>query len=124
LEGFRVLRLGLDPDRQELYGRINQRAGQMFESGLVEETRQLVTKYGESAPPLNALGYRQAMQIIRGEMDYSAALQATQQAHRNYAKRQMTWFRREPDVVWLKGFGDDVRIQQQAIILIEDKIEV
>ena len=124
LKGFRVLRLGLDPPRQDLYGRINQRAGQMFESGLVEETRQLVTKYGESAPPLNALGYRQAMQIIRGEMDYSAALQATQQAHRNYAKRQMTWFRREPDVVWLKGFGDDVRIQQQAIILIEDKIEV
>lgn len=123
LQGFRVLRLGLDPPRKQLYDRINQRASQMFESGLVDETRRLLDKYGETATPLTAPGYRQALQIIHNEIDYSTAIQATQQAHRNYAKRQMTWFRREPDVVWLKGFGDEAGIQQEAIAVIENKTQ-
>lgn len=122
LTGFRVLRLGLDPPRHELYDRINQRAERMFDAGLVDETRRLLDKYGGKATPLTALGYRQAVQLIRGEIDYSTAIQATQQAHRNYAKRQMTWFRREPDVLWLRGFGDDERIQDDAVALIENKI--
>ncbi|MFI5070081.1 MAG: tRNA (adenosine(37)-N6)-dimethylallyltransferase MiaA [Terriglobales bacterium] len=123
LTGFRVLRLGLDPPRQELYDRINRRAAQMFDEGLVEETRRLRDKYGERAAPLTALGYRQVMRLIHHEIDYSTAVQATQQAHRNYAKRQMTWFRREPDVVWLKGFGDEVSIQQEAIAIIANAIQ-
>ncbi len=122
LTGFRVLRVGLDPPRQELYGHINQRAERMFDAGLVDETRQLLEKYGGKATALTALGYRQAVQFIRRDTDYSTAIQLTQQAHRNYAKRQMTWFRREPDVAWLKGFGDDERIQHDAISLIENKI--
>jgi tRNA dimethylallyltransferase len=96
------------------YARINQRAKQMFESGLVEETKLLLEKYGEAARPLTSLGYKQAVQLLRGEIDARTALQAAQQAHRNYAKRQMTWFRREPEVVWLEGFGDDPTIQQNA----------
>jgi len=123
LEGFRVLRLGLNPDREALYRRINQRASDMFASGLVEETRQLVARYGIEAYPLGALGYKQAIERIRGEMDDRTALQAAQQAHRNYAKRQMTWFRREPGVHWLQGFGDDAAIQQRALGLIEKSIE-
>lgn len=115
LTGFRILRLGLNPERAALYDRINGRARRMFESGLVEETRLLIEKYGEAAEPLASLGYRQAVQLLHGEMDQAAALQAAQQAHRNYAKRQMTWFRREPDVVWLKGFGDRAEIQREAI---------
>ena len=115
LRGFRIVRLGLDPDRQALYDRINQRATRMFDGGLVEETRGLLEKYGESARPLAALGYKQAVALIRGELDRKSALQAAQQAHRNYAKRQMTWFRREPDVVWLSGFGDDPKVQNEAI---------
>ena len=113
--GLRIVRLGLDPDRQALYERINQRAERMFDGGLVEETRGLLEKYGEAARPLAALGYKQAVALIRGEMDRKTALQAAQQAHRNYAKRQMTWFRREPDVIWISGFGDDVRVQGEAI---------
>lgn len=123
LEGFRVLRLGLNPDREALYRRINRRASDMFASGLVEETRQLVARYGIEAYPLGALGYKQAIERIRGEMDDRTALQAAQQAHRNYAKRQMTWFRREPGVHWLQGFGDDAAIQQRALGLIEKSIE-
>jgi tRNA dimethylallyltransferase len=119
LQGFRILRIGLNPDRDALYARINQRAARMFESGLVEETRRLFEKYGEAARPLASLGYKQAMQLIRGEADSATARQAAQQAHRNYAKRQMTWFRREPDVVWLAGFGDKSATQKAALELVE-----
>jgi tRNA dimethylallyltransferase len=118
LQGFRIVRLGLDPDRDALYERINQRARRMFDDGLVEETRTLLEKYGETAQPLAALGYKQAVALIRGEINQKIALQAAQQAHRNYAKRQMTWFRREPDVTWLKGFGDDASVQNRAISMI------
>ena len=118
LTGFRIVRLGLTPERDELYSRINQRAERMFESGLLEETKHLLAKYGEAARPLSSLGYKQAVQQLRGEIDGKTALQGTQQAHRNYAKRQMTWFRREPEVTWLQGFGDDPEIQQKAAALL------
>jgi tRNA dimethylallyltransferase len=117
LTGFRIVRVGLNPHRDELYARINQRAERMFESGLVEETKNLLAKYGDAARPLASLGYRQAVQMLRGEIDAKAALQAAQQAHRNYSKRQMTWFRREPGVMWLQGFGDDPEIQEKAVAL-------
>ncbi|MGO9124729.1 MAG: tRNA (adenosine(37)-N6)-dimethylallyltransferase MiaA [Terriglobales bacterium] len=122
LQGFRILRIGLNPERDALYGRINERARQMFAAGLVEETRRLLGKYGEAARPLASLGYKQAAQVIRGEIDEASALQAAQQAHRNYAKRQMTWFRREPEVKWLTGFGDERAIQESALELVEDSL--
>ena len=115
LSGFRIVRLGLNPDRARLYERINARAQRMFESGLVDETQRLLGKYGAAARPLSALGYKQAVQFLRGEIDRNAAVAAAQQAHRNYAKRQMTWFRREPDVHWLPGFGDDPEIRDEAV---------
>jgi tRNA dimethylallyltransferase len=113
LHGYRVLRIGLDPDRKALYDRINARAAAMFAGGLIEETRQLAEKYGD-ARPLTSLGYRQALAVIRGQMTVEEAVTGTQQGHRNYAKRQMTWFRREPEVHWLNGFGDEVDIREEA----------
>jgi tRNA dimethylallyltransferase len=118
LRGFRILRLGLDPDRNALYERINQRAQSMFDAGLMEETRTLLEKHGDAVRPLAALGYKQVVALLHGEIDRNTALQAAQQAHRNYAKRQMTWFRREPDVIWFSGFGDELRVQNQAILKI------
>jgi len=118
LRGFHILRLGLDPNRQALYDRINRRAQQMFEAGLVEETKRLLEKYGATAGPLASLGYKQAVQFLRGEVSHEQAVQAAQQAHRNYAKRQMTWFRREPEVQWLRGFGDEGQVQQKAVGLV------
>jgi tRNA dimethylallyltransferase len=114
LRGFRILRIGLDPERVALYARINQRAERMFAAGLVEETKALLEKYGPGVWPLSALGYRQAVQFLRGEVSRQQAVAAAQQAHRNYAKRQMTWFRREPEVQWLNGFGDDAGVQREA----------
>ena len=119
LRGFRILRLGLDPERAALYERINRRAQQMFENGLVEEAERLMRKYGQRARPLSSLGYRQAVQLLSGELTRDRALQAAQQAHRNYAKRQMTWFRREPGVTWLMGFGDDPEVQREALRAVE-----
>jgi tRNA dimethylallyltransferase len=119
LRGFRILRLGLDPDRTALYPRINERAAKMFAAGLIEEAEALRRKYGAPTRALTSLGYKQAMQLLNGELTRDQAIQAAQQAHRNYAKRQMTWFRREPDVVWLGGFGDDARVQAEAIANIE-----
>ena len=143
LTGYRILRIGLDPDRKALYARINQRAAEMFEEGLVEETRVLIEKYGDPASssadgdtpglaaqastasgsttrgPLDSLGYKQARAVLRGEMTLEEAVASARQGHRNYAKRQMTWFRREPEVRWLKGFGNDKEIQQAAESLIE-----
>ncbi len=119
LRGFRILRLGLDPDRASLYERINQRAARMFESGLVDETKRLIGRYGPDARPLTSLGYKQAVQFLCGELNKEQAIQAAQQGHRNYAKRQMTWFRREPEVNWLKGFGDEAPIQRESIAQVE-----
>src|SRR5579864_6786965 len=121
LRGFHILRIGLDPERQALYARINDRARQMFERGLLEETRKLIEKYGPAARALSSLGYKQAGQFLNGELTRQQAVNATQQAHRNYAKRQMTWFRREPDVQWLTGFGDDARIQREAVALVQNR---
>ena len=121
LQGFRILRIGLDPDRDALYRRINRRAEAMFAGGLIEETRALLEKYGPSARPLGSLGYKQAAALLRGEFTREQTLQAAQQAHRNFAKRQMTWFRREPEVVWLKGFGDDRSIQRAAAEFMEPR---
>ena len=118
LTGFRILRIGLDPERSALYARLNLRAAHMFSAGLVEETRALREKYSGSALPLAALGYKQASQLLRGELTREQAIAAAQQAHRNYAKRQMTWFRGEPDVHWLKGFGDDAEVQKKATALV------
>jgi len=136
LRGFRILRLGLNPEREALYARINQRAAKMFDDaiggtpiggaltggGLIAETERLLKKYGNRARPLTSLGYKQALQFLRGEVDRESALAAAQQAHRNYAKRQITWFRREPDVHWLAGFGDDPAIQAEGIAVIEREI--
>jgi tRNA dimethylallyltransferase len=123
LQGFHILRLGLDPDRKALYQRIDERAQQMFAAGLVEETSRLGQKYGERAWALGSLGYRQARQVLSGELSREAAVAAAQQGHRNYAKRQMTWFRREPDVRWLRGFGNDPIILAQAAALIESLLQ-
>jgi tRNA dimethylallyltransferase len=117
LTGYRVLRLGLDPERPQLYERINARASVMFAEGLVEETRELLARYGHS-PALASLGYRQAAQYLEGSLTLEQAIAAASQGHRNYAKRQLTWFRREPEVRWLKGFGDDLSVYAEAECLV------
>jgi tRNA dimethylallyltransferase len=118
LTGYRILRIGLDPPRAHLYERINLRAAAMFENGLVEETTQLVERYSYECRPLQSLGYAQAIAFLRNELTRDEAVAEAQQGHRNYAKRQLTWFRREPEVHWLQGCGDEPEIAKAAFTLV------
>jgi tRNA dimethylallyltransferase len=118
LTGFRLLRIGLNPPRQQLYERLNERCAAMFAAGLVEETRGLLERFGP-VKALDSLGYRQALRVLRESLSIEDAIAAAQQGHRNYAKRQMTWFRREPDVHWIEGFGSDTETRQAAAALVE-----
>jgi len=117
LVGYRVLQFGLGAEREALYARINQRAAEMFERGLVAETDILRARFGNDCRALTSLGYAQAMAVLRGEATVAEAVAVAQQGHRNYAKRQMTWFRRESAMRWLAGFGDDESVKREALEL-------
>jgi tRNA dimethylallyltransferase len=123
LTGFDILRIGLDPNRAELYRRIHERVLAMFDAGLVEETQLLLEKYGDAARPLSSIGYKQVVQLLKGEIDREVAVDAVQQVHRNYAKRQMTWFRREPNVNWMHGFGDQAEVLTQAVAAVQNNLQ-
>jgi tRNA dimethylallyltransferase len=118
LTGFKLLRIGLNPPRQQLYDHLNRRCAQMFAAGLVDETSTLLNRYG-AVQALDSLGYRQAQAVLAGTMSLDAAIEATQQGHRNYAKRQLTWFRREPEVHWITSFGNDAETVRIAVELVE-----
>ncbi|HET6169261.1 MAG TPA: tRNA (adenosine(37)-N6)-dimethylallyltransferase MiaA [Terracidiphilus sp.] len=119
LTGFRLLRIGLTPPRENLYDRLNRRCAAMFAAGLVDETRTLLARYG-NVKALDSLGYRQARAVLAGTLTEQAAIAAAQQGHRNFAKRQFTWFRREPDVHWIEAFGDDA----QTIRVAAERVEI
>jgi tRNA dimethylallyltransferase len=118
LTGYRILRLGLNPPRDRLYERINQRAAAMFDRGLIEETERLIARYSPDCRPLTSLGYAEAMAVLQSKVTREQAVTQAQQGHRNYAKRQLTWFRREPNMYWLEGCGGDDDITEQALQLV------
>ena len=104
----------LDPPRDDLYRRINERTERHFENGLVDEVNRLLASgVKESTNALGAHAYRRVCEYLRGERDLNSAIEQSKQDVRNYAKRQLTWFRKEPDAVWLQGFGDDPDVQKQ-----------
>lgn len=116
LRGYRVLQLGLNPDRQELIKRLSARVEAMFAGGLIEEVRALLHRgaTGEEKP-FESLGYKQALQYIRGEVPLEQAILSTQIETRQYAKRQRTWFAQDPRIHWLAGFGDQEETLRQAL---------
>lgn len=104
----RIKIFALNPPRDLLYERINFRAEKHFERGLIEEVKQLrASGVKDDTNALGAHGYRRVCEYLRGERDLESAIEQTKQDVRNYAKRQITWFKREPDVIWLQGFGDE-----------------
>ncbi len=116
LEGFRPLKLGLDPPRHQLVERLNLRCTHMFEAGLVDEVRQILARgYPKTSKALESIGYREALLHLEGALTLHEAIAATQTATRQYAKRQSTWFRREIDVTWLASFGNLDQTMQTAI---------
>jgi tRNA dimethylallyltransferase len=123
LQGWHAVKIGLQPERGELYLRIHTRTEAMLASGWMEEVRGLATGgLPEDAKPFDFIGYRELRAVLRGEMKLAEAQEAIQQATRRYAKRQMTWFRREAGVRWLSGFGDDPGILQEALNFVREEL--
>jgi tRNA dimethylallyltransferase len=119
LAGFRILKIGLNPERAELFRRLDQRVHSMFSGGLIEEVRSLLANGATGdEKPFESLGYKQAIQYIRGEVTLEQAILSTQTGTRQYAKRQWTWFRRDAEIRWLPGFGDDPEVVRQASELV------
>jgi tRNA dimethylallyltransferase len=112
LEGWRVLKAGLMPPRDKLIERIHARTDAMLEQGWMREVQALQESgLNEVSKPFDFIGYRELRAVLRGEMALEEARGAIQQATRRYAKRQLTWFRKEPGVRWFSGFGDDAGVQ-------------
>jgi tRNA dimethylallyltransferase len=116
LAGWRVIKIGLNPSRESLYQRIHARTDAMLNRGWLDEVRGLAqSEVPESAKPFDFIGYRQLRKVLTGEMKLEDARDAIHEATRRYAKRQLTWFRREPNVQWLEGFGDEAEVQRAAL---------
>lgn len=115
LIGYRALHIGLDPDRAHLYAVLDARAQEMFHSGLIDEVQRLLASgYTGAEKPFESLGYKQAVQYLRGTIDLAQAIASTQIETRQYAKRQRTWFRRDPQVRWLSGFGHSITVIERC----------
>lgn len=109
----------LNPPRAELYEKINRRTEQHFAAGLVDEVKQLRARgVRDDTNALGSHGYRRVCEFMRGERDLESAIEKSKQDVRNYAKRQLTWFRREPGAAWLDGFGDDKSVRERLFDLI------
>jgi tRNA dimethylallyltransferase len=115
LADFQDILIGLRPDREVLKARVEARVDVMFARGFVEEVRRLRLEYGDGIPAFKAIGYREVLLHLDGEIAIEGAKRLTTLATIQYAKRQMTWFRREPEVRWLEGCGDDPGVAEQAL---------
>ena len=125
LRGYRVLKLGLLPDRDALYDRLNERCARMFECGLVAEVRRILAMgFPQTVKPFESMGYKQALQLINGELSLRDAVFYAQRTTRQYAKRQMTWFRREEGLVWIRAFGDTEDARREAIRMVQAFVAV
>ena len=115
LDGFSIHFIGLNPTREELYGRINARVRQMFGAGLVQEVQQLLARgIPSSAKPFEAIGYRHVVADLDSCIREEETIRIIQRDTRHYAKRQMTWFRKQPDVTWFDGPGDSDEIKNKV----------
>lgn len=113
----------LHPARAELYRRIDERTEAHFRAGLVAEVQRLLAAgVPANSNALGAHGYRRVVEYLRGERDLASAIEQTKLDVRHYAKRQLTWFRREPGVEWIEGCGDDWAVQAQLIARLEAEL--
>jgi tRNA dimethylallyltransferase len=121
LTGYRVLKIGLFPDRGKLVARLESRVEAMFAGGLVAETEAILARgVPMSAKPFESIGYKQALQVVRGELSVKDAIFYSKRDTRQYAKRQMTWFRQEPELEVVRGFGDDEGVAKHVMGRVEE----
>jgi tRNA dimethylallyltransferase len=110
-----VLYLVIDKEREELYAQIDKRVDIMFEQGFIDEARKLHEKY-DSSTAMQAAGYKQIVQYLDGKIDSETAKAKTKQVHRNFAKRQLTWLRRNQDVKWIKDVAEAERLISEFLV--------
>ena len=123
LQGWRVIKIGLMPERELLYRRIELRTDAMMSSGWVAEVEDLlVSGITEDAKLFDFIGYREMLAVLRERMNREEARAAIQQATRNYAKRQMTWFRKDAGIKWFAGPGDDAKIQTEIVQYLREEL--
>ena len=116
LPGWRALKIGLLPPREALYSRIEARTEAMLQRGWLDEVRSLLQSgLPENAKPFDFIGYRELRAVLHEKLSLPEAVSSIRQSTRRYAKRQLTWFRRDPSVRWLAGFGDAPDIQSEAL---------
>ena len=119
----RIRIFALRPQRAELYSRINARSEAHFNAGLVDEVKKILASgVSPDSTALGSHGYRRVVEYLRGERTLESALEQTKLDVRHYAKRQLTWFRRETDVEWFDGFGDDPVLQNRVVSRLEEVI--
>src|SRR5262249_39428133 len=123
LRGWRAVKIGLSPEREALYERIHARTETMLVAGWMDEVKGLLASgLPVDAKPFDFIGYRELRAVLQSEMTLEEARAAIQQATRRYAQRQLTWFRRAPQIHWLPGFGHDPGIQQQALAWVRGQL--
>jgi tRNA dimethylallyltransferase len=124
LPGYRVIKLGLEPDRDALHQRLEFRTREMFEHSLVGEVRSLLMQGGTGdEKPFESLGYKQALAHVRGSLTLQQAVASTIVETRQYAKRQRTWFRRDPQIHWLRGFGEQPELIAEAAAMLAERLK-
>lgn len=110
---YRLLKIGLTADRDLLYRRIDERSAAMFSGGLLEETEDLLARgYAPELKAMQTIGYREAVKVLRGEITRDQALADLQQSTRRYAKRQLTWFRADPEMIWVDSVADSAKLRK------------
>ena len=102
----KALIIGLYPGREQLIKRINSRVEAMFENGFIDEVKKVIEKYGRPPKNFDAIGYKIALRYLDREITEIEAKELLKIAHRQYAKRQMTWFKRNQDIVWMPNGGE------------------
>ena len=125
LQGFHVVQIGLDPPRDQLARRIDERCKEMFLAGLVAEVEQILAMgYARTSKALQSIGYREALQFLDGALSMTEAVERTQAATRQYAKRQRTWFRRDPSIVWFRAFGNQPETSEAVKRHVSEAIKI
>ncbi len=123
LEGYKPVKIGLMPPREALYARIARRTQAMLDAGWIDEVRRLAESgVAPDAKPFDFIGYREWREYLAGELTREQAIERIEQNTRRYAKRQITWFRRETGVHWIEGFGDDPSVAAEALAVVQSAI--
>jgi tRNA dimethylallyltransferase len=124
LQGWRAIKIGLAPEKEALYARVHARTDAMLANGWMEEVKGLLASgLPMDAKPFDFIGYRELQKVLDKQISLEEARAGIQQATRRYAKRQMTWFRKEEGVHWINGLGDDPKVQSEVLEWIQKELD-